>query len=325
MNLGFVHSRGTILSMKFSKSAKIAVLHGGLSREREVSLRTGAAITKALKEAGYTDVQAIDVGHDIAVVLTQNKPDVAFNALHGKFGEDGAIQGILEYLSIPYTGSGVLGSAISMDKSTTKKLFDYFKLPTLPWTTSFEGQNFDEFKNRLLKTLTFPMIAKPANEGSTIGIEIVHHEKDLEKTFHETLKFDSTVVWESFRKGRELTVGVLKGHALPIVEIRPKSGFYDYDAKYTKGATEYICPAEISPGLTKKIQDLALKAFAATRCSSFGRVDYIFEGDQPWLLEVNTVPGMTETSLFPKAAKVEGMEFPEFCEIILQDASLKKF
>jgi D-alanine-D-alanine ligase len=310
--------------MNFSKLAKIAVLHGGLSREREVSLRTGAAIVNALKESGYTNVKAIDVGQDIAVILTQNKPDVVFNALHGKFGEDGAIQGILEYLSIPYTGSGVLGSAISMDKSTTKKLFEYFKLPTLPWTTSFAGQSYSEFRDRLLKTLMFPVIGKPANEGSTIGIEIVYEEKELEKAFHETLKFDSTVVWESFRKGRELTVGVLKGQALPIVEIRPKSGFYDYESKYTKGATEYICPAEIPSGVTKKIQDLSLKAFAATRSSSFGRVDFILEGDQPWLLEVNTVPGMTETSLFPKAAKVKGMEFPEFCEIILQDASLKK-
>jgi D-alanine-D-alanine ligase len=310
--------------MKFSKSAKIAVLHGGLSKERDVSLRTGTAIAKALTESGYTNVQKIDVGQDIAVVLTQNKPDVAFNALHGRFGEDGAIQGILEYLGIPYTGSGVLGSAISMDKSTTKKLFEYFKLPSIPWTTSFAGQSYAEFRERLLKVLKFPVIGKPANEGSTIGIEIVHEEKELERAFHETLKFDSTVVWESFRKGKELTVGVLKGEALPIVEIRPKSGFYDYESKYTKGATEYICPAEIAPELTKKIQDLSLKAFAATRSSSFGRVDFILEGDQPWILEVNTVPGMTETSLFPKAAKVKGMEFPEFCEIILQDASLKK-
>lgn len=310
--------------MKFSKSAKVAVLHGGLSRERDVSLRTGAAIAKALTESGYTQVQKIDVGQDIAVVLTKDKPDVVFNALHGRFGEDGAIQGILEYLGIPYTGSGVLGSAISMDKSTTKKLFEYFKLPSIPWTTSFAGQTFPEFKKRLLENLKFPVIGKPANEGSTIGIEIVNEEKDLERAFHETLKFDSTVVWESFRKGKELTVGVLKGEALPIVEIRPKSGFYDYESKYTKGATEYICPGEIAPDITKKIQDLALKAFAATRSSSFGRVDFILEGDQPWILEVNTVPGMTETSLFPKAAKVKGMEFPEFCEIILQDASLKK-
>ena len=168
------------------------------------------------------------------------------------------------------------------------------------------------------------MIGKPANEGSTIGIEIVHEEKDLERAFVETLKFDSTVVWESFIKGKELTVGVLKGEALPLIESRPKSGFYDYESKYTKGATEYICPAEISPEITTKIQDLSLKAFAATRCSSFGRVDFILEGDQPWILEVNTVPGMTETSLFPKAARVKGMEFPEFCEIILQDAALKK-
>jgi D-alanine-D-alanine ligase len=310
--------------MKFAKNVSIAVLHGGLSRERDVSLRTGAAITKALGEAGYINVKAVDVGQDIAVVLTKNKPDVVFNALHGKFGEDGAIQGILEYLSIPYTGSGVLGSAISMDKSTTKKLFEYFKLPTLPWTTSFEGQSFSDFKLRLKKALTFPVIGKPANEGSTIGIEIVKDEDDLERAFHETLKFDSTVVWESFRKGRELTVGVLKGEALPLIEIRPKSGFYDYESKYTKGATEYICPAEVSRNLTEKIQDLSLKAFAATRSSSFGRVDFILEGDQPWLLEVNTVPGMTETSLFPKAAKQKGLEFPQFCEMILQDASLKK-
>lgn len=310
--------------MKFSKSSSVVVLHGGLSRERDVSLRTGAAITKALGEAGYTNVKAIDVGHDVAVVLTKEKPDVAFNALHGRFGEDGSIQGILEYLGIPYTGSGVLGSAISMDKSTTKKLFDYFKLPSLPWTTSFQGQSYDQFRDRLKKVLKFPVIAKPANEGSTIGIEIVKDESDLERAFHETLKFDSTVVWESFRKGRELTVGVLKGEALPIIEIRPKSGFYDYQSKYTKGATEYLCPAEISKGVAEKINEFTLKAFAATRCSSFGRVDFILEGDQPWLLEVNSVPGMTETSLFPKAAKVKGMEFPEFCEIILQDANLKK-
>ncbi len=170
-----------------------------------------------------------------------------------------------------------------------------------------------------------PVIAKPANEGSTIGIEIVKDEEDLERAFQKTLQYDSTVVWESFRQGRELTVGVLQGEALPIVEIRPKSGFYDYESKYTKGATEYICPAEVSRGVTEKIQEYALKAFGATRCNSFGRVDFILEGNQPWILEVNSIPGMTETSLFPKAAKVKGLEFPQFCEMILQDASLKKF
>lgn len=311
--------------MKFSKTASIAVLHGGLSRERDVSLRTGVAVYKTLVDCGYQNAYVVDVTRDIAVTLTQKKPDVAFVALHGKYGEDGAIQGVLEYLGIPYTGSGVLGSAISMDKSTTKKLFDHFKLPSLPWTTSFEGQNFNQFKDRLLKMMKMPVIAKPANEGSTIGIEIVKDEEDLERAFQKTLQYDSTVVWESFRQGRELTVGVLQGEALPIVEIRPKSGFYDYESKYTKGATEYICPAEVSRGVTEKIQEYALKAFGATRCNSFGRVDFILEGNQPWILEVNSIPGMTETSLFPKAAKVKGLEFPQFCEMILQDASLKKF
>lgn len=257
-------------------------------------------------------------------MLSKDKPDVAFIALHGKYGEDGAIQGILEFLQIPYTGSGVLGSAISMDKSTTKKLFEYFKLPTLPWINSFEGQNFDDFKKKLTKAFPLPVIAKPANEGSTIGIQVVTNEKDLKDAFYETLKFDATVVWEPFRKGREITVGVLRGEALPIVEIKPKSGFYDYQSKYTKGASDYYCPADIDEGMTKKIQDIALKAFAATRNSSYGRVDFILEGNQPWLLEVNSIPGMTELSLFPRAAKAKGIEFGEVCEMILQDASLKK-
>lgn len=311
--------------MRFSKSAAVAVLHGGLSREREVSLRTGNAIYNALIEKGYLNVKKIDVSHDIAVVLTKEKPEVVFNALHGKYGEDGAIQGILEYLSIPYTGSGVLGSSISMDKSTTKKLFEYFHLPTLPWIDSFEGQTFAQFREKLFKAFPLPVIGKPANEGSTIGIEIVHDEKDLENAFVETLKFDATVIWEPFRKGIELTVGILRGEALPIVEIQPKSGFYDYQSKYTKGATEYFCPARIDDKITKELQSIATKAFAATRSNSFGRVDFILEGKNPWLLEVNTVPGMTETSLFPMAAKTKGLAFPEFCEMILQDASLKKF
>jgi D-alanine-D-alanine ligase len=310
--------------MKFSKSASIAVLMGGLSREREISLKTGTAILNALQSSGYTNAEKIDVGQDVAVVLSKKKYDVAFNALHGKYGEDGAIQGILEYLGIPYTGSGVLGSAIAMDKSTTKKLFDYFNLPSLPWTTSFKGQTFSQFKERLSKSLQFPVIGKPANEGSTIGIEIVLEEKDLERAFVETLKFDDTVVWESFRKGKEITVSVVKNEALPIVEIRPKSGFYDFESKYTKGKTEYFCPAEFPKDLTEHIQSLALKAFAAVRASSYGRVDFILEGKDPWILEVNTIPGMTETSLLPMAAKARGISFPELCEIILQDASLKK-
>lgn len=310
--------------MKFSKTTSIAVLHGGISREREISLKTGEAIHKALLEAGYVNAKKIDVDHDIAVTLSQSKPDVAFIALHGKYGEDGAIQGILEFLQIPYTGSGVLGSAIGMDKSTTKKLFEYFKLPTLPWVASFSGQSFVEFKKRLLKAFPLPVIAKPANEGSTIGIQVVQNEKDLEKVFQETLTFDATVVWEPYRKGREITVGILRGEALPIVEIKPKSGFYDFQSKYTKGASDYFCPADIDEGMTKKIQDIALKAFAATRAGSYGRVDFILEGNQAWLLEINTIPGMTEMSLFPRAAKAKGIGFPEVCEMILQDASLKK-
>lgn len=308
--------------MKFNKNARVAVLLGGLSKERDVSLRTGKAMANGLRTRGYTNVTEIDVGQNIAEVLA-SKFDVAMIALHGKFGEDGTIQGILEYLKIPYTGAGVLGSAVGMDKVLSKKLFEMSDVATPAWVTSNATTSVAQLKQQIQKKLGFPCIAKPASEGSTIGLSVVETEAQVEKAHALSLQFDSVVLWEQFIEGQELTVGFLNGKPLPVVEIVPKKGLFDYEAKYTKGMTEYFCPARISDELRKAVQDEALKAFEVLGVGSFARVDVMVGGGKPWVLEINTVPGMTETSLLPKAAKAAGISFEEMAEMILQDASLK--
>ena len=294
---------------------------GGLSREREISLKTGKAIQKALTEKGYT-VTPIDVGNDIAEKLVKEKIDCAFLALHGRFGEDGTIQGMLELMRIPYTGSGVLASALAMHKIMTKKFFLCEKIPT----PRFEVFHREEITKDLPKknSLPLPVVVKPAREGSTIGISIVQKDEELGPALKKAGEYDEEILVEEFMKGREITVGILENIPLPIIEIVPKSGFYDYYSKYTKGETQYILPARIPREKYLYAQEISLKAFQILDCSGVARVDLMTdENENPYVIDVNTMPGMTETSLLPKAASYAGIPFGDLVERILLGASLK--
>jgi D-alanine-D-alanine ligase len=303
------------------KKKKVAVMMGGLSREREISLKTGKAISKALIEKGYT-VTAIDVREDLPEKLVKEKIECAFLALHGRFGEDGTIQGMLELMKIPYTGSGVLASALAMHKIMSKKFFLYESIPT----PRFEVFQREEIKKDLPKkiSLPLPVIVKPAREGSTIGVSIVQKEEELGPALKEAGEYDEEILVEEFMKGKEITVGILEDIPLPIIEIVPKSGFYDYHSKYTKGETQYILPARISREKYLYAQEISLKAFQTLGCSGVARVDLMTdEHENPFVIDVNTMPGMTETSLLPKAASYAGIPFEDLVERILLGASLK--
>jgi D-alanine-D-alanine ligase len=289
---------------------------GGISREREISLKTGAAILKALREEGYNAV-GIEVSADIVKQLVEEQIDAAFIALHGRWGEDGTVQGLLELLHIPYTGSGVLASALAMNKIKAKELFRFHHIPTPEFITLHEG-GFEE------PPFPPPWVAKPASEGSTIGVGIVMERSGLEEAIRIAQEYDQEVLIERFIDGKELTVGILNGEPLPVIEIAPTEGFYDYEAKYTPGKTEYRCPAPISEEIQREAQELSLKAYRCLGCQGCARVDLrMSEQGEVFIIEVNTVPGMTETSLVPKAAAQKGISFPQLVELILGQASLK--
>src|SRR4030043_569043 len=303
------------------KKKKVAVMMGGLSREREISLKTGKAILKALTEKGYT-VTAIDVGEDIGEKLVRGKIECVFLALHGRFGEDGTIQGMLELMRIPYTGSDVLASALAMHKIMAKKFFLCEKIPT----PRFEVLQREEIKKGLQKkiSLPLPVVVKPAREGSTIGISIVRKEEELLSAFKKAVEYDEEILIEEFMKGKEITVGILEDIPLPMIEIVPKRGFYDFHSKYTKGETQYILPARISREKYLYAQEISLKAFQTLGCSGVTRIDLMTdENENPFVIDVNTMPGMTETSLLPKAASYAGIPFEDLVERILLGASLK--
>ncbi|MDI7258694.1 MAG: D-alanine--D-alanine ligase [Thermodesulfobacteriota bacterium] len=303
------------------KRKKIGVLMGGLSREREISLRTGKAILKALVEKGYKACP-IDVSHEVAERLMKEKIEIAFNALHGRYGEDGTIQGMLEIMGIPYTGSGVLASALALHKITAKKILSYEKIPT----PSFEFLRREEIERDPPRriSLPIPLVVKPAREGSTIGISIVKKEEELLPAIKEAGRYDEEILIEEFMKGKEITVGILNDIPLPIIEIAPRSGFYDYHSKYTKGETQYIIPAQIPREKYLYAQEISLRVFKVFGCSGFARVDLMTDEEgNPFVIDVNTMPGMTETSLLPKAAEFVGISFGELVERILLGASLK--
>ncbi|MBI5826155.1 MAG: D-alanine--D-alanine ligase [Deltaproteobacteria bacterium] len=299
------------------KGKRIGVLMGGLSEEREISLLTGRAILKALKQKGY-DAVGIDVGRDIASVLVKKRIDVAFIALHGRYGEDGCVQGMLEVMGIPYTGSGVRSSSVAMDKISAKKVFLHHGIST----ARFEAVDKDDLSGIRLKP---PVVVKPATQGSAIGVSIVRKRADLPGAVRKALRFGGAALVEEFIEGRELTVSILNGRALPVIEIRPKDGFYDYRAKYTKGMTEYLVPALLKKPVEDKVVGSALEAYRALKCGGGARVDLMLgKGDVPYVLEVNTIPGMTELSLFPKAAAHAGMTYEDVAEEMLKGAGLDK-
>ncbi|MDX2113331.1 MAG: D-alanine--D-alanine ligase [Alphaproteobacteria bacterium] len=294
----------------------IAVLMGGWSAEREVSLKSGAACAKALRELGYK-VSEIDVGRDVAEVLVRLKPDVAFNALHGTFGEDGGMQGVLEMLQIPYTHSGVLASSVAMDKPMAKMIFEAAGL-RCP-----KGKVIARSAMLGGDPMTRPYVAKPACEGSSVGVHIML--PDDARTLAQVVQ-ESAEEWliEEYIPGREITVAVLNNKPLGVTEIRPKSGFYDYENKYTDGKTEHLCPAPLAKERYDEVMLLALRAHLALGCRGLTRADFRFDDKEFYLLEVNTQPGMTALSLSPEIAAHAGISFNELVRLLVEDARLGK-
>jgi D-alanine-D-alanine ligase len=295
------------------KDKKIGVLMGGRSSEREISLKSGKAILQGLIRSGYNAV-GIDAGHNLVESLKKQKVQAVFIALHGKWGEDGTVQGLLEIMGVPYTGSGVLASAVSIDKGIMKMLLDKIGLPTPAYAVSNAGDKV---------RFPVPFVVKPANEGSTIGISIVRKISEKDGAIKNALKYDKKVLIEKYIQGQEITVGVVNNEVLPVIEVKPLKGFYDFEAKYTKGMTEYIIPAKISKQVEKRSQNYALTVYKAFGLSGCARIDMMVDGDIPLIIDINTSPGMTETSLVPKAWEYLGRSFDGLVENIMKGASLK--
>lgn len=301
------------------KTRKIGVLMGGLSAEREVSLKSGAAVHQALLARGY-DAVAIDVGRDAAQVLAREGVELAFICLHGRLGEDGAVQGLLEVMGIPYTGSGVLASALAMNKIFAKTVFAASGLTVAPYQVLRRGETLDP------AALGFPLpvVVKPSQEGSSVGVSIVKDEAEIEAALAEALRYDQEALVERFVKGREIQVGILEDRAIGAIEIVPKKEFYDFEAKYTDGMAEHILPAPLPAPLYQQVLREGERAHAALGCSGYSRVDFLVtEQGECFLLEVNTLPGMTALSLLPEIAGGAGIGFAELVERIAASASLK--
>jgi len=290
---------------------------GGLSPEREVSLTSGKAVYEAIQRKGLQAV-AIDVDHKVALNLERARIDVAFIALHGTYGEDGTIQGLLEYAKIPYTGSGVLGSAIAYDKVKSKEIFKINGIPSADYQVLNRNR-----KTGIRRTLALPVVVKPSNQGSSIGVSIVKKESEWAEALKTAFTYSEEVLVEKFIEGRLVAMGMNGERPLPIVQIQPKSGFYDYEAKYTKGKTDYLCPAPLSPEETSRCEEAAVNVFRVLKGRGIPRVDAILDAKGvPYVLEMNTIPGLTPTSLLPMAAKQAGMDFEELVVEILQSAQL---
>lgn len=333
---------------------KVAVLMGGRSSEREISLRTGQGIAQALRNLGH-EVTSVDAADGAVLTAGQEEStarsresvlalpvsgmlaavqssvvtaaDVVFIALHGTYGEDGTIQAALELAGKTYTGSGVLASAIAMDKAMSKRVFEREAIPTPHWVVLESGVPGSNVDTSLLGG--YPLVVKPNREGSTMGLTIVKHPSELNAALEKAGRHDAQILIEQYIEGREMTVAVVGEEAYPVVEIEPKSGFYDYEAKYTKGMTTYTCPAELEKEEAKLLRELAVECAGALGCRGVVRVDFrIDEEGEPWVLEVNTVPGMTPTSLVPMAAKAKGLSYDQLVgrivEMAVADAKLAK-
>ncbi|WP_461831623.1 D-alanine--D-alanine ligase family protein [Aquifex sp.] len=289
---------------------KVAVIMGGKSSEREISLKTGRAIVKALKELGH-EVYTFDLSPELPCKLLELKPDKVFIALHGRPGEDGTVQGMLEILGIPYTGSDTITSAVCIDKDFTKRILQRENVKTPAWEVIYEEKDLEH-----LRWNTFPAVVKPAREGSSIGLKVVNSLSELKEYAEKLLKKSGKVMIEEFIKGKDLTVGILKGEPLPVIEIRPKKGIYDYESKYTKGMSEYIIIKD--EALTKKLHEISKKIYRVLSLKDFARIDFrLSEEGEIYFLEVNTIPGMTELSLLPMAAGAKGIDFQKLIDIII--------
>jgi D-alanine-D-alanine ligase len=329
---------------------KIAVLLGGTSAERDVSMVSGISVARALVENGH-QVEAIDCAYgdriiqnldeDISKIiapipsdienkkteldrnilttvnyLIQSKFELVFIALHGGYGENGQLQALLEVCHIPYTGSNSFASALGMNKHYCKILFQINGVPTAPWNLLKKAS---KTKLEVFRKIGFPAVVKPNDQGSTVGLTIIHSEKGADEAIKKAFEFSESVMLEKYISGKELTVSILGQQPLPVIEIIPVSGFYDYESKYQSGKTQYVCPAEISKEMTTKLQEYGLQAYNAIGCSGYARVDFRMNGGgEVFCLEVNTLPGMTSTSLVPKAAKEIGIDFNELIEKIIK-------
>ncbi|MBI2996533.1 MAG: D-alanine--D-alanine ligase [Candidatus Melainabacteria bacterium] len=319
--------------MRINKNTRIGVVCGGISNEREISLKSGKNCFDALIRLGYKNTFLIDIKKtDDLFNLKKKQIEVAFLITHGKFGEDGAIQGILEWLQIPYTGSSILGSAIAMDKLITKQIAQNLSILTPPYylvsKSNLQKINLKTIWEKLVKK-NKAIFLKPREEGSSINTFKIKSFLELEKIIDKLDFNHCDYLIEEFIPGREITVSIIeinnKPKVLPILELKPKNEFYDYQAKYIKGLTEFLLPAKIRKDIVKKIKSDSLKVFYAIGCSSFGRVDFILsDNNKPYLLEINSLPGMTDLSDLPAQAKAADINYDELVEIILKTAKLHK-
>lgn len=308
---------------------KIVVVMGGTSTEAEISRQTGTAILKALQSKGYPAEGMELVPATFAADIQRSGCAIVFNALHGKFGEDGVLQGTLDMLGIPYTGSGVLAAAVTMDKAASKRVFVAEGISTPRSRTYHSYETKKNLAGEIERDFSLPVVVKAASQGSSIGVYIVETAAGLSDALKEAFTYNDEVLVEEFIKGRELTVAVWgneeKKEAFPIIEITTASGCYDYESKYTKGASTHIIPAPVGAEKTEEIQELAIRTFTACGCRGVARVDMMLgEDGTPYVIEVNSVPGMTELSLVPDAGRAMGIEFPELCVRILEMAGYKK-
>ncbi|HDP70103.1 MAG TPA: D-alanine--D-alanine ligase [Actinobacteria bacterium] len=312
------------------KKMKVVVLFGGCSKEREISLLTGEEVYKTLLKSGH-DASKIDLDENFVENLKRERPDIVFIALHGKHGEDGTVQGILEILDIPYTGSGVLASALCLNKLFSKRVFLSEGIST-PAFLHISKSDWKDEKDQILtkakEAFPLPFVVKPVAQGSSVGISVISKEKDLADSIEDAFSCDEGVLIEEFIEGREIQCGVLGNEdpvALPLVEIIPKNQFFDFEAKYTSGMAEEITPAPLSVAETKAGKEMSLRAYKALGCSGFARVDMFLASGRGFLVsEINTIPGLTENSLFPKEAKAAGIAFPELVGKIVELALEKK-
>lgn len=311
--------------MLIPQNCRVALLSGGTSGEREISLASGEGAFAALKEAGFPVVHVDPANKEDLTRLIQEDFDVAFLCMHGKKGEDGTLQGMLEIMDIPYTGSGVWSSALAMDKAKSKK---YYQEAGIPVPRSFEFSSLEEVDVKTLVTeIQGKYVVKPISEGSALGVSIVQTEEELEFALKDLLSSGVRVMVEEYVSGIELTVGVLGNEnptALPVIEIIPQSDFYDFESKYAPGGSQHICPARISDEKRDLVQSYAVAAHKALECSGMSRSDFILdENGECWILETNTIPGMTGTSLLPDAARAAGMDFPGLCMRLVELALSK--
>lgn len=301
------------------ETCTIALLAGGKSDEREISLESAKGAREALVAAGYSVVQLDPANKDDLCSLVTSPFDAAFLCLHGKYGEDGCIQGLLELIGLPYTGSGVLASATALSKSKTKEVYGSAGVPTPPWMSLEKGASYS--LNEIIAEVTSKCVVKAVSGGSTIGIFLAEGEEEIERAIADAFEYDNEVLIEQYVQGLEYTVAVIGGfdpEALPVIRIIPAKGFYDFEAKYAAGGSKHLCPAPVSPELEAQLKELSLRAHRALGCWGMSRTDFIVDDDGLcWALETNTVPGMTKTSLLPETASVSGIPFPELCKKLL--------